>query len=965
MRSLSHSAIVMLAAMLAVDGTRAASTSVEFADGVTRTWVGDGLWANRLQDWRVSGGRLECISGGLLPFRTVHLITHDLSDRNEASALSVRLGLVASGSSRQPAVAGFLVGVGHGEMDYRRAATVHYAGAEGAGWLTGITHYGQVFIDDFDDGYDPPAAGGPGLPVDTTLTLVNTPTGPDTMLLLLEAHDTATGTLLSQTSREVSATSLAGGVALIQNPAGAETRFWFDDWSLSGDKVDAQPDRVLGPILSCQHTLSARMLTLSAQLFPIDVALGGFAELEANTGGGWSVLASEAVSPASFVVTFRVPDWDDSRDTPYRVRYDYEDGPGMPRSAIYEGVIRRDPVDQDQLVLAAFTGCDPVYTSPGSASFDWPTGMYFPHEDLTARVAVHDPDLLFFSGDQIYENRPSGADYSELERDYLYKWYLWCWAFRDLTRDTPAIIVPDDHDVYQGNLWGEGGIAATIPGEGGYTQPASFINLVHNTQTSNLPPPYDPTPVAQDISVYYTDVTYGRVSFAVLADRQWKHGWRNEPLLPSWLTSVLITDPQYDTSELDVPGLDLLGARQHAFLSVWSQDWTGADMKAALSQSIWSHLTTHTHNTFKYADMDCNGWPQTQRNIAVDYLRRCYATHISGDQHLGLLAHLGIDAHNDATYAFMVPSVANFYPRRWEPLESGQNPEPNAPTYTGEFIDGFGHPVTVYAASNPNGSVGFEPAHLHDRMPGYGIVRFDKSARTITYECWPRYADPGVHAQYAGWPRTINQADNYARTPASYLPQLHGHCLNDPVVLVYQAGSGDLVHALRITGGMYQPVVFDAPGTLYDVVVGAPDYDVWSVYSGIASGASPEDAGTLEIAVDTFTLWPDFLDCAGGPQRAPSAIRCGVLFDCDGDTDIDLVDFSVLCLGAMGSYAHGDLNCDGWVNNGDIDAFIFAVSYPDQYASEYPGCNIMLGDINGDGWMNNGDIDAFVALLGG
>ncbi len=63
--------------------------------------------------------------------------------------------------------------------------------------------------------------------------------------------------------------------------------------------------------------------------------------------------------------------------------------------------------------------------------------------------------------------------------------------------------------------------------------------------------------------------------------------------------------------------------------------------------------------------------------------------------------------------------------------------------------------------------------------------------------------------------------------------------------------------------------------------------------------------------------------------------------------------------------AAGDLNCDGWVNNGDIDAFVFALSYPDEYPDEYPGCDIMLGDINGDGWTNNGDIDAFVTLLGG
>ncbi len=62
-------------------------------------------------------------------------------------------------------------------------------------------------------------------------------------------------------------------------------------------------------------------------------------------------------------------------------------------------------------------------------------------------------------------------------------------------------------------------------------------------------------------------------------------------------------------------------------------------------------------------------------------------------------------------------------------------------------------------------------------------------------------------------------------------------------------------------------------------------------------------------------------------------------------------------------FAVGDMNCDGWVNNGDIDAFVFALSYPEQYPDEYPDCDVMLGDINGDGYINNGDIDAFVALL--
>jgi hypothetical protein len=35
------------------------------------------------------------------------------------------------------------------------------------------------------------------------------------------------------------------------------------------------------------------------------------------------------------------------------------------------------------------------------------------------------------------------------------------------------------------------------------------------------------------------------------------------------------------------------------------------------------------------------------------------------------------------------------------------------------------------------------------------------------------------------------------------------------------------------------------------------------------------------------------------------------------------------------------------------------------YARSYPGGNALRGDMNGDGLLNNGDVDAFVALLTG
>jgi len=59
----------------------------------------------------------------------------------------------------------------------------------------------------------------------------------------------------------------------------------------------------------------------------------------------------------------------------------------------------------------------------------------------------------------------------------------------------------------------------------------------------------------------------------------------------------------------------------------------------------------------------------------------------------------------------------------------------------------------------------------------------------------------------------------------------------------------------------------------------------------------------------------------------------------------------------------GDLNCDGLVNNFDIDPFVLALTDPVGYAQRFPDCDRMLADINGDGVVDNFDIDPFVKLI--
>jgi hypothetical protein len=63
--------------------------------------------------------------------------------------------------------------------------------------------------------------------------------------------------------------------------------------------------------------------------------------------------------------------------------------------------------------------------------------------------------------------------------------------------------------------------------------------------------------------------------------------------------------------------------------------------------------------------------------------------------------------------------------------------------------------------------------------------------------------------------------------------------------------------------------------------------------------------------------------------------------------------------------ATGDMNCDGAINNFDINPFVLALTNPAAYYAQHPDCNLMNGDCNCDGAVNNFDINPFVSLLAG
>lgn len=849
MASIRLIALSLFASFLIIAGCQQSSPDAfhsNWTNVATRSWAGPDYWANRLQDWHIASGRLETTEPASdKPMRTLHLLTRRLNNSEEAFSMEVETGWLEADNVSDKAEVGFLVGAG-GMLDYRAAALIHHSAGPGAGVFAGMDHQGRLFFRDLNAGDDNTVIyeGNSDRPASATLLLEGSMQTEGYTLILSRLPNGASSPDQSIELSYQQAQNLSGNVALVSS----FDRAWFNNWQVDGTKFEVYEDRNAGPILAAQHTLNNQVLKLTAQLMPVADTDPQVVKLETQKNGQWTVRGTADLITPGWTATFRITDWDDTEDTPYRVTYELTDGPS--KAFHWEGTIRRDPVDKDIITIAGFTGNHNVARGIASGTYQWNDHIWFPHNDVTDHVAMHNPDVLFFSGDQIYEGAsPTFPDRANATLDYMYKWYLWSWAFRDIARDRPTIMIPDDHDVYQGNIWGAGGRATDKDDKGGYVMPAAWVKMIERTQTSHLPDPYDPTPIDQGIGVYYSRMNYGRIGLAIIEDRKFKSGC--DGLVPGKQGRAdHFASPDFNPAIVDLPGLQLLGNRQQIFLEDWASDWRGHDMKVVLSQTVFANMATHHGPNLMrlYGDLDSNGWPKRGRDAALREIRKGFAFMLQGDQHLSTIVHHGIDAPNDAGYSFCVPSIANFYPRAWMPEAEGQNRAPGMAPHLGEHRDAFGNFVTVYGATNPTGltgiSTGVEPLALHDRMPGYGIVHFNKSDRTITMENWPRYADPSDPAtggQYEGWPKTIPMEANYGRQAVAYLPTIEVTGMVDPVVQVVDEASQEIVYTIRIQGTSFQPKVFRT-GT-YTVHVGNQDADQMQTFNGVSTASS----GTLPV----------------------------------------------------------------------------------------------------------------------
>ncbi|MCL5269655.1 MAG: hypothetical protein M1457_03660 [bacterium] len=836
-----------------------------------RRWAGPTIWTNRIEDWVCSDGTLTCaVTDPLrLTVRSAHLLTWELGARPEPFRLETVLTM--AGSHAFAGYAGFLVGAGQGRLDYRGASLVHGLPGRGGGILAVVETRGEggLSFRDFgvDGRNDPPLLEGQRALARAPIRLdyhrmivelEGAPAGDGRYDLRLSVWAENAGTLLgAQELRGVPADRLRGNVALISAPGRLDVHHNFERFRVGGGRFESHPERTFGPVAGTLYSVSGNTLKLSAQFMHLGQAYGKrvarrlprlAARLEARPAAGapadpeagWTPVARpHSIQAPDYLVLFRVNNWDASRDWETRVVFTDERG----TTYTYTTLVRRDPRDKLVVVAAGFTGMGAMglnaeSPAPKPPAGDVLVGRWTPANVCEKRVApaggikAIDPDVLFFTGDQVYEMKPTNPPVQNQMPvdDYLYKWILWYWSFNSLTSQRPALCQTDDHDIYQGNLWGWGGnLSPEIMGNDGYSRSSYFVNMVQRTQTAHNPDAFDPGPADTGIFHYYSGFAWGGVGWAVIEDRKFK-------------------SPPFLANELKDPAkLEQLGPRQLQFLKQWGEDWTGQQFKVVVSQTLYAsiHVSPQEKDAGEIsADTDTNGWPKPARDRSVGMFQRCGAYILCGDLHLASLARLGIARPSDAVYQFCVPPMGNIFWRWFYPAVPGSDRKPGEPEYTGEFTDPHGNYFRVLAVANPERRELLNQ-NLRQRFvlpkaeavggkgdlvrlcqgDGYGILRLDKTARTITAECWPHNADPASgKGQFPGWPVTVPFDQLDGRQATAWLPDLKFEGFTNPVIQIVDQRTGEAIKITRAgaENESYRPGVFAADG-IYTLRVGVPE----------------------------------------------------------------------------------------------------------------------------------------------
>ncbi len=165
--------------------------------------------------------------------------------------------------------------------------------------------------------------------------------------------------------------------------------YCVNDWWNHAKKIKDDPNKIIDVdvprdevICFGIYTTQNNVMKMTAQLFPLYPNETREVRLELKQDGKWEEVAKEKVNDIGWAALFRIENWDDTKDVSYRLRHG--------KNTVFEGLIRKDPIDKDEIVVASL-----------NCNSNRDRGL---REEFTRNVNHFDPDLIYFAGDQVYDH---------------------------------------------------------------------------------------------------------------------------------------------------------------------------------------------------------------------------------------------------------------------------------------------------------------------------------------------------------------------------------------------------------------------------------------------------------------------------------------------------------------------------------------------------------------------------------
>lgn len=250
----------------------AASTAIDWRNINDRRWPGSAFWANRLQDWSVRDGHLQCAyEHGGADWRTAHLLTHDLS--SEGDRFDVELMFIAAVEGH----AGILLGGGEGQLNFKQASMIQGIPGLGGGFLVDADFSANALcVRDFGTDAEVKIPSPikkkqfrdklqPGTPL--TLKIVGQRKNKSTFTVDVTLN--ADGTAVATAQADVPADRLVGNVAIVSMGGTQQAPHGFAGLRLSGDRVAEHPHRAYGPIGGVLYSVAGGDLKVGVQCMSV------------------------------------------------------------------------------------------------------------------------------------------------------------------------------------------------------------------------------------------------------------------------------------------------------------------------------------------------------------------------------------------------------------------------------------------------------------------------------------------------------------------------------------------------------------------------------------------------------------------------------------------------------------------------------------------------------------------------